>query len=126
MKKVSAVIMGLVLLAGCSKNTQYTNDLSGTWYIYNLTYYNVSQSLVTDSLVNYTITFTSNGQFTTQNSYPGDTLRSAGTWQFQNSYGQLVLTDTLAGKDTFTIFDLTGNSVQLLRDGYDRYMRKQQ
>lgn len=134
MKKIFVAIAALALLAGCSKNSQFTQDLTGTWYIYKLTYFNIqNDTYLQDSLGHYTITFGSNGQFVEQyikQTYNNgiDSVTNIGTWQFQDSYGQLVLTDTgiAAVKDTFTIFNLTGNSVELLRNGYDRYMRKQQ
>ena len=125
MKKILMAIIGIFLLAGCSKNTQYTQDLTGKWYIYKLTYYSVQVPLSADSLSsNYTITFSSNGQYIEQKVYGIDTVYNPGTWQFQNSYGQLVLTDTAKVQTTYTIFNLTGNSIELLNSGYDRYMRK--
>jgi uncharacterized lipoprotein NlpE involved in copper resistance len=122
MKKALIALSVVFILAGCSKSTQYTQDLTGTWYVYKLTYYSVQQSL--DSLANYTITFSSNGQYIEKNVFGTDTTYSPGTWAFQNSYGQLVLTDTTKSQTTYTIFNLTGNSIELLRNGYDRYMRK--
>ena len=126
MKKVLVVFIGFIILAGCNKGSQYTSDLTGTWTVYKLTYNNIEQSLTTDSFANYSITFTSGGQYVEQNIFPPDTLYDAGTWKFQSSYGQLVFSDSTKAIDTFTIFNLTGNSVELLRDGYDRYMRKNQ
>lgn len=126
MKKVLLAFIGLALIAGCSKNTQFTQDLTGTWMVYKYTYLNAQQSLSADSLLNYSITFSSNGTYAEQNIFGTDTLRDAGLWKFQNSYSQLVFSDSLKAIDTFTIFNLTGNSVELLRNGYDRYMRKNQ
>lgn len=132
MKNALVALMGILLLAGCSKTSQYTSDLSGSWYTYKLTYNNIENGTIfVDSFKYDTITFTSGGQFT-ENSvyYPGlpqvDTFHGMGTWQFQNSNGQLVLTDTARTKRVYTILNLTGNSVELLRYGYDRYMRKVQ
>ena len=127
MKKTLVVIMGVILLASCSKNTQYTQDLTGSWYIYKLTQNNfeVPQYLA-DSLGGDTITFTSGGQYTERYVHGPDTIHNVGTWQFQDSYGKLVLTDTTRVQTTYTIFNLQGNHVELLRNSYDRYMRKVQ
>jgi hypothetical protein len=126
MKKAFVVILGVILLASCSKSTQYTQDLTGTWYIYKLTLNNVDrQDILNDSLGFDTIVFTSGGKYTENYIYAlTDTVHKLGTWQFQNSYGQLLLTDTSRVQYTYTIFNLTGNSMELLRNGYDRYMRK--
>ncbi len=133
MKKALVIILGVILLSGCSKNTQFTQDLTGTWFIYKLAYFNVTQAnYMADTLTKYTITFTSGGQFTEQNVIGPDTFHNAGTWQFQNSFGQLVMTDTahvqysFNANGTFTVLNLTGNSIELLQNGYDRYMRKLQ
>lgn len=124
MKKALVVILGVILMAGCSKNTQFTQDLTGTWYIYKLTLNNIQQDLTADSLINYTVTYTSDGHYTEQNIFGTDTIHNVGTWQFQDSYGKLVMTDTARVQTTYTIFNLQGNHVELLRNGYDRYMRK--
>jgi hypothetical protein len=124
MKKALVVIMGVILMAGCSKNTQFTQDLTGTWYIYKLTLNNIQQDLTTDSLINYTVTYTGDGHYTEQNIFGTDTIHNVGTWQFQDSYGKLVMTDTAKVQTTYTIFNLQGNHVELLRNGSDRYMRK--
>jgi len=132
MKKALVVIISVALLSACSKSTQYTQDLTGTWNIYKLTYLNVQDNgYLQDSLNNYAITFTSNGHYVESYvKYPNliaDSVTNVGTWQFQDSYGQLLLVDSASSiRDTFTIFDLTGNSVELLADGFNRYMRKSQ
>ena len=131
MKKI-LVAMGIILLAGCSKNTQYTQDLTGSWYVYKLTLFNIQQQFYADTILNDSVTFTSNGQYTKLNiiktvASTYDTVYSTGKWKFQDSYGQLVLSDTAnVPQDTFTVLNLTGNSVELLSYGFDRYMRKKQ
>jgi hypothetical protein len=126
MKRIIMATMALIILAGCSKSKQYTQDLTGTWTIYKLTYNsNDASTFLTDSMGSYMITFTSGGQYTEQYLYGADSVNHAGAWRFQDSYGQLVLTDSTS-IDTFTIFNLTGSSVELLRNSYDRYMRKNQ
>jgi hypothetical protein len=130
MKKALVVIISIALLSACSKSKQYTQDLTGTWNIYKLTYNNVEDNgYLMDSFGNYAITYTSNGHYVeTYVKYPNniaDSVTNVGTWQFQNSYGQLLIVDSASSiRDTFTIFDLTGNSVELLSNGYNRYMRK--
>ena len=125
MKKVFYVFMGLLFLMSCSNKSELTADLTGRWYIYKLTRNNIDQStLLADSFQNYNINFTSAGLYTEQNAFGIDTINQTGTWQFQNNYGQLVLTDTAHTQRTFTIFNLVGNHVELLRNGEDRYMRK--
>ena len=132
MKNLIVAIIGLFILAGCSKGKQYTQDLTGTWNIYKLTHLSVdvSSPYLIDYMANYKITYTSDGHYVEQYvkiDYTGvDSIQHIGTWQFQNSYGQLLMTDSAHVKDTFTILNLTGNSVELLRNGFDRYMRKQQ
>ena len=133
MKKTLMVIMGVILLASCSKNTQYTQDLTGSWYIYKLTYKNFEvPNTLADSLGGDTITFTAAGQYTERyqvlnlSTSTWDTIHHIGTWQFQDSYGKLVLTDTSRVQTVYTIFNLQGNHMELLRNSYDRYMRKVQ
>jgi hypothetical protein len=127
MKKALVIFAGLIFLVSCSNKKQLTGDLAGRWIIYKITQNNIDQSaLVADSFQNYTISFTSAGQYIEQNAFGTDTSFQTGTWQFQNNNEQLVLTDTTLKPRTYTIFDLMGNSVQLLRNGQDRYMRKVQ
>jgi len=127
-----SVSICIILLAGCSKGSQYTQDLTGSWYVYKLTLNNI-QTLdpAADTILNDSITFTSGGQYIKLNyvARPGTsdtTIYSTGKWQFLDSYGELQLTDTTNAQYTFTILNLTGNSVELLSNGYDRYLRKVQ
>ena len=125
MKKVFFVLAGLLLLVSCSNKNELTADLTGKWYIYKLTRNNIDQSqLLSDSFQNYNISFTSAGQYVEQNAFGIDTISQTGTWQFQNNNGQLALTDTAHIQRVYTIFNLVGNHVELLRNGEDRYMRK--
>jgi len=126
MKNVFVAMIGLMILAGCSKTSQLKSDLTGTWYTYKLTYQQSSPYLQ-DSVMNDSITFTSSTYSRINIRQIGtayDTVRDMGTWAFQNSNGQVVLTDTSNVKQTFTVLNLTGNSVELLRNGYDYYLRK--
>jgi hypothetical protein len=132
MKKILIALTGLFLIAGCSKTAEYSQDLTGQWIIYKLTYKNVDityRSSAGDSLRDgrYNILFTADGKFVEQyygNPASPDTAFNAGTWSFQKQNGQLQLVDSINKTRNFTIFNLQGNSVELLKDGYDRYMRK--
>ena len=130
MKKLLVPIC-ILILAGCSKGKQYTQDLTGTWYVYQVSLNTIVQNFPADSIMNDSITFTADGRYTAINLhktiYSTDTARVSGKWQFQDSYGQLVLSDSAnVPQYTFTIFNLTGSSVELLRNGYDHYLRKHQ
>jgi hypothetical protein len=99
--------------------------------VYKVTNYSIQIDPTLDSVLNDSIIFTSGGQYVKTNiikvlsSTPTyDTVVSTGKWQFQNSYGSLVMTDTSNVQQTFTMLNLTGNSVELLRNGYDYYLRK--
>lgn len=133
MKKILFALVGLFLMASCSKTAEYTGDITGQWIIYKLTYNNVDVTYRAggpgDSLRvgNYSILFTGDGKFV--ESYynrplVGDTAFVAGTWSFQKQNGQLQLVDSINKTRNFTMFNLTGSSVELLQNGYDRYMRK--
>ncbi|MCW3127622.1 MAG: hypothetical protein JWO03_3280 [Bacteroidetes bacterium] len=125
MKKALFVFACLIALIGCSSKKELTGDLTGKWYIYKITRNNIDQShLVSDSFNNYSITFTGDGKYVEQSVAGVDTLSAPGTWAFQNSYGQLTLTDTAMVVKTYTVFNLVGNHVELLRNSEDRYMRK--
>ena len=131
MKKVLVPIC-ILILAGCNKGKQYTQDLTGTWYVYQVSLNTIVQNFPGDSVLNDSITFTADGRYAAidfKRKLPVgfDTIRSSGKWQFQDSYGQLVLSDSAnIPQYTFTIFNLTGNSLELLRGGYDHYLRKHQ
>ena len=131
MKKLFFVLVALIVLGGCSKQTELTGDITGTWYIYKLTLFNVdqtTQSKFVDTLSHYQITFANGGQFVEKTvlnvSTTHDTIPNTGTWAFQNNYGQLVLTDSINKTRTYTMLNLQGNHVELLKDGETRYMRK--
>ena len=131
MKKLLVPIC-ILILAGCSKGKLYTQELTGNWYTYQISLFNIQQGFPGDSVLNDSITFTADGRYTAidfKRKLPSglDTIRSSGRWQFQDSYGQLVLSDSAnVPKYTFTILNLTGSSVELIRNGYDHYMRKNQ
>lgn len=125
MKKAFWILAAAFVLIGCSHQTEYVNDLTGRWFIYKITRDNIDQThLVGDSFQNYSITFTADGKYLEMNPQGADSNIHTGTWAFQNSYGQLVMTDTGNVATTYTIFNLTGNHVELLKDKEDRYLRK--
>jgi hypothetical protein len=107
-------------------------------------------SITDTSYYGYTITFTSGGQYTEKhisyitpvtingNTY-NDTIFNphSGTWAFANNYNNLVLSDSvqvlnavdttlvyIPRQRTYTIFDLTGASVQLDTDTTQFYLAK--
>ncbi len=126
------VVISIILLAGCSNSKQYNQDITGTWYVYKLTLNNIQVNPIQDTILNDSVTFLANGAYVRLNitdtgiSPAPDTSYAFGKWQFQDDYGQLQLTDTAHHQYTFTIFDLTGSSVELLSNGYTRYLRKNQ
>lgn len=151
MKKISGIVVValLVVLAACNKDKLFTQDLTGTWHIYKFLYKNVDETAqFLAANAGYTITFTSDHKFvekfasvhdTTINGvvYPDTTYSglNSGTWAFANKDINLVLTDsTLVLHDTilvptvrirtYTIFDLTGASVQLDTDTTQAYYQK--
>lgn len=127
MKKAFWILAGAFWLMGCSHQTEYVSDLTGRWNIYKITREGIDKThLVNDSFQNYSITFTGDGKYVEMNPQGADSNFNTGTWAFQNSYGQLVLTDTGKVATTYTIFNLTGNHVELVRNKEDRYMRKSQ
>ena len=148
-----AVVALLVVISACNKDKLFTKDLTGTWHIYKYLFRNVDEtaqflSITDTAYYGYTITFTSDGKFTEKhisyitpvtiggNTYNDTTFYpNSGTWAFDNKDNYLVLTDTrLVLQDTivvpvprirtYTIFDLTGSSVQLDTDTTQIYYQK--
>ncbi len=128
MKKVFFFAAIILLATSCSKSKEYTSDLQGQWYVYKELRNNVDVTSVSpyaDTLQNYRITFAGNN-FTECNQFPQDTIPVCitGTWKFEDSNQSLVLTDTVNGVRSYTIFNLEGNHVELRMDGENRYFRK--
>jgi hypothetical protein len=151
MKKISGIVVLAVLLvlAACNKDKMFSKDLTGTWHVYKYLYRNVDETAqYLAANAGYTISFTSNGKFLEEYGTVHDTTingvqytdttfsgLNSGTWAFANNYNNLVLTDsTLVLNDTvlvptvrtrsYTIFDLTGASVQLDTDTTQFYLAK--
>jgi len=151
MKKISGILVlaALLVLAACNKDKMFTKDLTGTWHVYKYLYKNVDETAqYLAANAGYTISFTNNGKFleeygtlhdtTIGGTVYSDTIYSglnSGSWAFANNYNNLVLTDsTLVLNDTvlvptvrirtYTIFDLTGASVQFDTDTTQFYLAK--
>lgn len=141
-KKLLSIAIVLVLIAGCSKEKEYKKNLEGTWEVYKYLLRNVDKtSLFATQNPNYTITFTNSGQFTEFVTNPDSTYVN-GTYSFKDNDEKIVLeniynTFTLdtAGdtiftprtiKREFTIFNLTGDHVQLRNDTSQLYLSKQE
>ncbi|MFN8277043.1 MAG: DUF5004 domain-containing protein [Chitinophagales bacterium] len=126
MRKAIAVFGLLLLLASCSDKKKLTDNIQGTWYIYKLVRYNVDlTNVLSDSLYNYRVTY-SGSNYVENNVVYGDTTASSGTWEFRDNYESLAMIDTAKKERVFTIFNLTGNHVELRRNSESRYMRKVQ
>ena len=124
MKKALFVFACLIGLIGCSNKKELTGDLTGRWYIYKITRDNIDQrNLVNDSFSNYSITFTGDGKYVESKAAGLDTTTLPGSWEFKDNYGKLQLTDT-AEVRLYTVLNLAGNHVELLRNRENRYMRK--
>jgi len=144
-----AILALLLVVTACNKDKLLTKDITGTWHVYKYLFRNVDETAqFLAANAGYTITFTSDGKFVEKFAsvhdtviggvtYPDTTYSGvdAGTWAFTNKYINLVLTDsTLVLQDTvlvptvrnrtYTIFDLTGSSVQLDTDTTQFYLAK--
>jgi hypothetical protein len=139
MKKVISLCLLLLILAGCKKRAQvYENELNGTWTAYKYLYNNIDQtSQFAQQYKNYTIVFTNSGTFTESYLPNADTpgIVKHGSYHFINNYQGIALDDTiLIPVDTtyydsiferqYTMFDLTGASVQLRDTSSDIYLQK--
>lgn len=141
-KKLLSILLVLVLIAGCSKQKTYKENLEGTWEVYKYLLRNVDKTLQFQSEnPNYTITFTSSGAFTEFMTNP-DSVYITGTYTFKDNdekilletiYNDFVL-DTVGDtifiprtvKREYTIFNLTRTHVQLRNDTSQLYMAKQE
>ena len=97
MKKILIALAVVLMIAGCSRTTEFTGDLTGQWNIYKLTYKNNDITTYPapgpgDSLKlgNYDILFTADGKYT-QTDQTGS--KTSGTYQLTNNNATLILTD---------------------------------
>jgi hypothetical protein len=131
MKKISLIIVALVLIASCSQKKTLTDNLTGKWKVYKLLKDNIDKTNISpysDSIKdNYIIEFTAGGTFTETYFPPAvlDTTQIPGNWVFENNNEVLTLTDTIYKKRSYTIFNLEGNHVELRKNGESRYLRKE-
>jgi hypothetical protein len=127
MKKFTLLFAAFLLIAGCSQKKTLTANLEGNWYVYKLIQDNIDKTATapySDTIKNYSVSFTSDGKFIEQNIWGTDTVLLPGTWEFQDANEKLALTDTVYKKRVYTIFNLEGNHVELRRNGQNRYLRK--
>ena len=139
-KKLFALLLVLVVIAGCNKEKIYKDNLKGVWEVYKYLLNNTDKTLqFQNQHPNYTITFTDDGKFTEFLTNP-DSVFVNGTYSFADNDEKIVLeniynTFTLdtAGDTIFvphtitrdyTIFNLTKDHVQLRNDTSQRYMSK--
>jgi len=129
MRKLFLVLPLIVLLAACSNKKKLTDNIHGTWNVYKYLKDGIDKTAVapySDSIRNYTIEFTSGGDFKETNYFAPDTVVLPGKWMFEDNNETLTLTDTVYKSRSYTIFNLEGNHVELRRNGTNRYLRKQQ
>lgn len=148
MKKLLPVLLLLLVVAGCSKEKTYTENLQGSWEVYKYMLDNVDRTnLYNFHYRNYTITYSGNDFVSTfcNDTTCLDSTSLSGTFNFADNDEKLVLnytyytytpvTDTSgnvidstkvthAFKNEYTIFNLTKDHVQLRNDTSQLYMRK--
>ena len=149
-KKILSLLLVLAFVAGCNKEKIYKDDLNGTWTVYKYLLYNVDKTQTFQNQhPNYTITFTSGGNFTEFLTNPDSTFVN-GTFSFTDNDEKIVLTNTyntfsvhtwvdslsVTHNDTtttshtlnrpYTIFNLTKDHVQLRNDTSQLYLNKTQ
>jgi len=139
-KKILALLLILVVIAGCNKEKIYKENLEGVWEVYKYLLNNVDKTIQFKSQhPNYTITFTKDGKFTEFLTNP-DSVYVYGEYTFADNDEKIVLTNTYntfvldtAGDTIFTphtieraytIFNLTKDHVQLRNDTSQLYMDK--
>ncbi|HLP52521.1 MAG TPA: hypothetical protein VK154_16650 [Chitinophagales bacterium] len=139
-KKLLSILVVLVLIAGCSKEKVYKENLEGTWEVYKYLLYNTDKTVQFQAQnPNYTISFTNGGTFTEFMTTPDSTYVN-GTYTFKDNDEKIVLENTYltfvldtAGDSVFTshthkreytIFNLTRDHVQLRNDSSQLYMDK--
>jgi hypothetical protein len=135
MKKLFAALMLLVIIAGCSKEKVYKENLNGEWSVYKYLLHNVDRTnLFNTTYPGYKITFTEAGAFT-EWYLSADTVEHVGTYSFIDNDEKILLThieldlvDTTyvprEVKREYTIFNLTKDHVQLRNDTSQLYMEK--
>ncbi|MCX6197716.1 MAG: hypothetical protein NTY88_00655 [Bacteroidetes bacterium] len=148
MKKIYALLLILLVVAGCNKEKIYKDNLNGLWEVYKYILNNTDKTTQFQTThPNYTIAFTSDGKFTETQSFIDTTIVN-GTYTFEDNDEKIVLqneyytyyidtlydTAMIAYYDTlelphtltrkYTIFNLTKDHVQLRNDTSQLYMDK--
>lgn len=140
MKKIVAILLVVIIVAGCNKEKIYKENLNGVWQVYKYLLRNVDKSQqFQNQNPNYTITFTEDGKFTEFLTNP-DSVYVYGTYSFTDNDEKILLENTYntftldtAGdtifiphtlKRDYTIFNLTKDHVQLRNDTSQLYMNK--
>ena len=139
-KKLLSLLLIIVLVAGCSKQKIYKDNLNGVWQVYKYLLYNVDKTnLFNTQHPGYSISFTNDGKFSELLVNP-DSAYVNGTYSFADNDEKIVLensfnTFTLDSigdtvyvphtlKRAYTIFNLTKDHVQLRNDTSQLYMEK--
>jgi hypothetical protein len=141
MKKLAALLLIIVVIAGCNKEKIYKENLEGIWRVYKYLYRNTDKTQqFQNQYPNYTITFTSGGAYTEFFTNP-DSTYIMGTYSFADNEEKLVLTNTFYTYVTdsigdtiatvpheinreYTIRNLMRDHVELLTDTSHLYLRK--
>lgn len=136
MNKLFPLLMLLVVIAGCSKEKIYKENLNGEWSVYKYLLHNVDRTtLFKATYPDYKLVCTDGGQFTETYQGSPDSVTNTGTYAFIDNDEKIVLTHTTyVMVDTvlvpkvvereFTIFNLTKDHVQLRDDSSQLYMEK--
>lgn len=133
MKKTIALLIILVVVAGCNKKKYYESDITGTWKVYKYTVRGGDKS----SLYNDYNIFFDGGKYSELHviNDTTSTLIGSGAYNFERDGDVLVLSDTtLELADTvwvphveqnkYTVYNLTSVHVQLRNDTSELYMEK--
>jgi hypothetical protein len=149
MKKIVSILLIIVMIAGCSKEKIYKENLAGVWNVYKYLLNNTDKTAQFQNQhgKDYSIAFTNGGAFTEFTSTP-DTTIITGTYSFEDNDEKLVLnhfhytytTDSIWTDSVtfhidsiafphpvirkYTIFNLTKDHVQLRNDTSQLYMNK--
>ncbi len=139
-KKILSLFFVLALIAGCSKEKVYKDNLQGDWQVYKYLFQNVDKTnQFNTNHPGYVISFTNDGKFSELVTTP-DSAYTYGTYSFTNNDEKIVLENVYntfsidtAGDTTYiphtvkrpyTIFNLTKDHVQLRNDTSQLYMEK--
>jgi hypothetical protein len=136
MKKLFPLFALLAVIAGCSKEKIYKENLNGEWSVYKYLLHNVDRTtLFKSTYPGYKLVCTDGGQFTETYQASPDSITNTGTYTFTDNDEKILLTHTTyvlvdtvlvpkVVKREFTIFNLTKDHVQLRDDSSQLYMEK--